>query len=129
MERGYAATSPRMITAKAKVHLAAVNYHFDSKDALIREVFERRLGPLNSARIAHLDGFESGARGRPLTTGRIMEAIVTPALQVNKDPLGAGAAAAGRAQARSVAAQDRQCFRPQGCLKTIHGFAILGARK
>jgi len=61
MERGYAATSLRKIAAEAKVSLAAVNYHFDSKDALIREVFERRLGPLNSARIAHLDGFD--ARG------------------------------------------------------------------
>jgi AcrR family transcriptional regulator len=80
MERSYAATSLRMITAKAKVNLAAVNYRFGSDDALIREVFERRPGPLNSARIAHLDGLESGARGRPLTIEQIMEAIVTPAL-------------------------------------------------
>jgi len=91
LEQGYAATSLRMITAKAKVNLAAVNYHFGSKDALIREVFERRLGPLNSARIAHLDGLVSGARGRPLTIEQIMEAIVTPALQVSSDPLGGGA--------------------------------------
>ncbi|MGQ0579005.1 MAG: TetR/AcrR family transcriptional regulator [Betaproteobacteria bacterium] len=91
MERGYAATSLRMITAKANVNLAAVNYHFGSKDALIREVFERRLGPLNSVRIAHLDGLESAARGRPLTIEQIMEAIVTPALQASNDPLGGGA--------------------------------------
>jgi AcrR family transcriptional regulator len=91
MERGYVATSLRTITAKAKVNLAAVNYHFGSKDALIREVFQRRVGPLNSARIAHLDRLESGAGGRPLTTEQIMEAIVTPALQASKDPLGAGA--------------------------------------
>lgn len=117
-------------------------------------MFERRLGPLNSARIAHLDGLESGARGRPLTIEQIMEAIVTPALQVNKDPLGGGAVflrllgrafsepagsvpcgrfagtvAAGRAQARGAAAQDRRRFQPQGCLRPIHGFAILGAGK
>jgi len=91
MERGYAATSLRMITTKAKVNLAAVNYHFGSKDALIREVFGRRLAPLNSARIAHLDRLEADARGRPLTTEQIMEAIVTPALQVRCDPLGGGA--------------------------------------
>ena len=91
MERGYAATSLRRITATARVNLAAVNYHFGSKDALIREVFERRVGPLNSARIAHLDRLESGAGGRPLTTEQIMEAIVAPALQVSKDPLGGGA--------------------------------------
>lgn len=91
MERGYAATSLRMITAKARVNLAAVNYHFGSKEALIREVFERRLGPLNAARIAHLDQLEAAARGRPLTTGQIIEAIVAPALQVNRDPLTGGA--------------------------------------
>ena len=91
MERGYAATSLRLITAKAKVNLAAVNYHFGSKDALIREVLERRLGPLNSARIAHLDDLESGAHGRPLTTEQIMEAIVTPALPLSKDPPGESA--------------------------------------
>lgn len=91
MERGYAATSLRMITAKARVNLAAVNYHFGSKEALIREVFERRLGPLNAARIAHLDQLEASAGGRPLTTEQIIEAIVTPALQVNRDPLAGGA--------------------------------------
>ncbi len=91
MERGYAATSLRMITAKAKVNLAAVNYHFGSKDALIREVFGRRLGPLNCARIAHLDGLESGASGRALSIEQIMEAIVTPSLQVSEDPFGGDA--------------------------------------
>ncbi len=91
MELGYAATSLRMITAKAEVNLAAVNYHFGSKDALIREVFERRLGPLNSARIAHLDELELGACGGPLTIEQIMEAIVAPALQVSRNPLGGGA--------------------------------------
>lgn len=91
MERGYAGTSLRMITAKARVNLAAVNYHFGSKEALIREVFERRLGPLNSARIAYLDRLESEARGRALGVEQIIEAIVVPALRVNSDPLAGGA--------------------------------------
>ncbi len=91
MERGYAATSLRMITAKAKVNLAAVNYHFGSKEALIREVFERRLAPLNSARIAYLDRLEAQSRGRALSVEQIIEAIVAPALQVNRDPLAGGA--------------------------------------
>jgi AcrR family transcriptional regulator len=37
-----------MITARAKVNVAAVNYHFGSK-ALTREVFQRHLAPLNQA--------------------------------------------------------------------------------
>ncbi len=36
-ERGYAATTIRMISARAKVNLAAVNYHFGGKEALYRE--------------------------------------------------------------------------------------------
>ena len=47
LQHGFAATSMRMITADAEVNLAAVNYHFGSKDALIEAVFTRRLGPLN----------------------------------------------------------------------------------
>jgi AcrR family transcriptional regulator len=91
MERGYAGTSLRMITAKARVNLAAVNYHFGSKEALIREVFERRLGPLNTARIAYLDRLEAEGRGKALDVEQIIEAIVVPALRVNSDPLAGGA--------------------------------------
>ena len=44
-ERGFAETSLRLITSRADVHLAAVNYHFGSKKALIQAVFARFLGP------------------------------------------------------------------------------------
>jgi AcrR family transcriptional regulator len=69
MDRGFASTSLRMITARAKVNLAAVNYHFGSKEALIREVFERQLAPLNRARIVYLDQLEAEARGRAAGSG------------------------------------------------------------
>lgn len=46
-ERGFSETSLRMITGAAKVNLAAVNYHFGSKNALIQAVFSRFLGPLS----------------------------------------------------------------------------------
>ncbi|MDR9467695.1 TetR family transcriptional regulator [Marinospirillum sp.] len=44
-EKGFAETSLRTITSKAKVNLAAVNYHFGSKKALIQAVFARYLDP------------------------------------------------------------------------------------
>lgn len=44
-EKGFAETSLRTITGKAKVNLAAVNYHFGSKKALIQAVFARYLEP------------------------------------------------------------------------------------
>jgi AcrR family transcriptional regulator len=91
MDRGFAATSLRMITAQAKVNLAAVNYHFGSKESLIREVFDRRLAPLNRARIQYLDRLESAVGNRTLTVERILEAIVMPALDMSRDALSGGA--------------------------------------
>jgi AcrR family transcriptional regulator len=44
-QKGFAETSLRAITSKAGVNLAAVNYHFGSKEALIQAVFERFLDP------------------------------------------------------------------------------------
>lgn len=46
-EKGFSETSLRMITSKAGVNLAAVNYHFGSKNALIQAVFSRFLGPFS----------------------------------------------------------------------------------
>ncbi len=48
-EKGFAETSLRLITSKAQVNLAAVNYHFGSKKSLIQAVFSRFLGPLCSS--------------------------------------------------------------------------------
>src|SRR5512139_2982341 len=74
VEQGFADTSLRMITARAEVNLAAVNYHFGSKEELIREVFQRHLEPLNAARIAYLDRLEAQAKGQPLSVARVIEA-------------------------------------------------------
>ncbi len=46
---GFDATSLRDITAEAQVNLAAVNYHFQSKDSLIDAIIERRILPINRA--------------------------------------------------------------------------------
>lgn len=54
-ERGFAETSLRTITGRAGVNLAAVNYHFGSKDALVQAVFERFLTPFCAALDASLD--------------------------------------------------------------------------
>ncbi|MDH5211090.1 MAG: TetR/AcrR family transcriptional regulator, partial [Betaproteobacteria bacterium] len=52
MQHGFEGASMRMLTAQAGVNLAAVNYHFGSKDALIEAVFRRRLDPMNAERLA-----------------------------------------------------------------------------
>ena len=54
-EHGIEAASLRQITQQAGANLAAVNYHFGSKDGLIRAVFVRRLKPLFDERIRLLE--------------------------------------------------------------------------
>ncbi|HWM92699.1 MAG TPA: TetR family transcriptional regulator [Thermoanaerobaculia bacterium] len=49
-EHGIQAASLRQITQHAGANLAAVNYHFGSKDGLVRAVFSRRLRPMNDER-------------------------------------------------------------------------------
>lgn len=46
-EKGFAETSLRTITSEAGVNLAAVNYHFGSKQKLIQAVFARFLDPFS----------------------------------------------------------------------------------
>src|SRR5579864_6361354 len=53
--KGFDATSLRDITAEADVNLAAVNYHFQTKDSLIDAVIARRIEPINDKRRAMLD--------------------------------------------------------------------------
>jgi AcrR family transcriptional regulator len=85
MESGYEGTSMRMITGEAEVNLAAVNYHFGSKEALLREVFRRRLAWLNRERLRQLDDLESQAAGQPLKPSAILEAFFGTLLQMGSD--------------------------------------------
>ncbi|WP_196157933.1 TetR/AcrR family transcriptional regulator [Reinekea sp. G2M2-21] len=54
-EKGFAETSLRMITTRAKVNLAAVNYHFGSKKDLIQAIFARFLTPFTQKLDKELD--------------------------------------------------------------------------
>lgn len=73
--KGFAATSLRDITAEAKVNLAAVNYHFRSKDILTDAVIERRIQPVNQRRLEMLD-----AAGPNPSVEQIVEAYLAPLL-------------------------------------------------
>ena len=57
---GFEATSLRDITAEAGVNLAAVNYHFHSKDSLIDATIERRIEPVNRKRLELLEALGPG---------------------------------------------------------------------
>jgi AcrR family transcriptional regulator len=85
MARGYEGTSMRMITGEAEVNLAAVNYHFGSKEALLREVFRRRLEWLNRERLRALDDLEAQADGAPLKPSLVLEAFFGTLLRMGED--------------------------------------------
>lgn len=90
MEHGFEATTLRMITKAAHANLAAVNYHFGSKEALIEELFRRRLTWLNEQRLAELDGLEAAAGGAPLKPRQIVEAFFGVAIRMAADVEGGG---------------------------------------
>ena len=84
--RGFDGASLRQLTAAAGVNLAAVNYHFGSKDKLVEEVFRRRLDALNERRLAAL----ATIVGAPETTLEdVLEAFIRPALDLSHDDSGA----------------------------------------
>jgi len=90
MQHGFEGTSMRQLTSKAGVNLAAVNYHFGSKDALIEAVFRRRLDPMNVERIAALERIEREAEGRALTSESIIRAFIGTGLRMIEDSRGGG---------------------------------------
>ena len=85
MEHGFEATSLRQITALAEVNLAAVSYHFGSKEELFESVLTRRLDPMNRERIALLTRFEREAAPDVLSCERILTAMFIPALELARD--------------------------------------------
>src|SRR5437762_11351711 len=80
-ERGLDRVSIRDITRKAKANLAAINYHFGSKEDLIAAVFERRVVPVNEARLAALDVVEKAVGKKSPKLEAILEAFIRLALQ------------------------------------------------
>ncbi len=85
MEHGFEATTLRALTSAAGVNLAAVNYHFGSKEELFEAVLTRRLDPMNQARVELLGRFEADASPRPLDSERILAALLIPALGLARD--------------------------------------------
>jgi AcrR family transcriptional regulator len=70
--------------------LAAVNYHFGSKEELFQAVLTRRLDPMNQERVQLLTRLEAKAAPAPLSCDRILMALFVPALRLARDPARGG---------------------------------------
>jgi len=99
---GFEKASLRQVTAAANVNLAAVNYHFGSKENLIEEVFRRRLDRLNAHR---QDALRKVEHQPDYTLEQVLEAFIKPAIDLSLDQNGGGAFM--RMLARAYAEHDQ----------------------
>lgn len=85
-EQGYDGTTLRQITRRAKVNLAAVNYHHGDKESLYLEILRRRIQPINQMRLARLDEAEQQAGDQPVPLDTLMEILAGPLFDLYAGP-------------------------------------------
>jgi AcrR family transcriptional regulator len=85
---GFAGTSLRQVTSRADVNIAAVNYHFGSKENLVNEVFRRRMDEMSAQRLSQL---RTAVAQSPCELEAVLAAFVAPALALAQDRHGGGA--------------------------------------
>jgi len=87
-DEGFDRVSVRDITTKASANVAAVNYHFGSREGLVAVVMARCINPVSEERLARLDALERRAGGKPLALEEILDAFIRPfATQVRRSEL------------------------------------------
>jgi AcrR family transcriptional regulator len=80
--QGFASTSLRQVTSRADVNIAAVNYHFGSKENLVNEVFRRRMDEMSERRMREL---RAAQEAHPGELEPILRAFIEPALALTLD--------------------------------------------
>lgn len=112
-EKGCHATSVRDLAAKARVNLAAVCYHFGSKERLLVEALARQIRPLNTRRLAALEAVL--AAPKPPTLAAVLEAFARTMVEAALSDTGVGQRL-HRLLSRAFAEADevaQTCFREE----------------
>ncbi|HJT90649.1 MAG TPA: TetR family transcriptional regulator [Mycobacterium sp.] len=78
-ERGIEGVSLRAVMAAAGTNVAAIHYHFGSKEALVEALIAQRSGEISQRRAAMLDRLDSTKR---ITARQLAEAFVVPVAEV-----------------------------------------------
>ena len=82
-ERGFDGTSVRDVTAEAGVNLAAVHYHFGSKDVLFAAVLQRVIAPIRAEQLRMMDEAEANPAG--LQVEALLAAFTLPELRLERE--------------------------------------------
>tara|TARA_R110002072_G_scaffold46082_1_gene127823 strand:- start:2008 stop:2592 length:585 start_codon:yes stop_codon:yes gene_type:complete len=81
-QHGFETTSTRQIAEAAEANSAAPNFHFTSKENLVKEVFRRRMEPLVEKRLELLQKVLDASR-KP-DVGAIYDSFVSPLVELRK---------------------------------------------
>jgi AcrR family transcriptional regulator len=81
---GFSGTSLRAITRDAQVNVAAIHYHYGSKERLLQATMERIVAPVNAQRLRLLDEALAAADGAP-SVEAILSAFLCPDLLMIRD--------------------------------------------
>jgi AcrR family transcriptional regulator len=79
--QGFAATSLRQIIAQAGVNLAAVHYHFGSKQELLHKLLERKLAGVNRQRLQLLESLQAAYGARTVPVEKLLAAFFEPMIE------------------------------------------------
>jgi AcrR family transcriptional regulator len=119
-EHGIQAASLRAITQQAGANLAAVHYHFGSKEGLVRAVFSRRLKPLHEERMKLLDACDLDSAG---AVEQVLKAFMVPLLRVAREtPEGTRGFARLMGRAFSEPAEEVRAMVGEELAETIQRF-------
>jgi AcrR family transcriptional regulator len=81
-QNGVTATSLREVMKEADVNMAMIHYYFKNKEGLLDAILERRLVPINQARLNLLGQYSLKADGQPLDMDDIIRAYVEPFIRL-----------------------------------------------
>jgi len=85
-ERGFQGASVRAVTEAAGASVSAANYHFGSKEEMLRAAIVSRATPLNERRLEALAAVERGAgQGGAPTVEEVVRAFVYPILEMRAE--------------------------------------------